>query len=76
MGATVGNRVEVQPTSVPERIGTIEVVLSESPACYQVRWDNSRWSIISATDRAVRIVSGPKRPQRGRTPPQKGFPKP
>jgi Domain of unknown function (DUF1918) len=76
MGATVGDRVEVQPRSVQAqaRLGTIEAVLSESPPRYQVRWDNGRWSIISATDGSLRVLPGSKRPPRRRrttTPPKK-----
>jgi hypothetical protein len=45
-----------------------------SPSRYQVRWDNSRWSIISATDGSLSVVSPAKRaPRRRRTaaPPKK-----
>jgi hypothetical protein len=74
MGANVGDRVRVQPTSVhtQARVGTVEVVLS--PSRYQVRWDNSRWSIISATDGSLSVISPAKRaPRRRRTaaPPKK-----
>jgi hypothetical protein len=77
MGATtVGDRVEVQQRSVQAqaRFGTIEAVLSESPPRYQVRWDNGRWSIISATDGSLRVLPGSKRTPRRRrttTPPKK-----
>ena len=76
MGAAIGDRVEVQPKSVQAqgRFGTIEAVLSESPSRYQVRWDNGGWSIISATDGSLSVVSGGKRtPSRRRTtaPPKK-----
>src|SRR6476620_12400772 len=59
MGATVGDRVELQPKSVHAqgRSGTVEEVLSESPSRYQVRWDDGRWSIIAATDGSLRVVS-------------------
>jgi hypothetical protein len=62
MGATVGDRVEVQPKSVQAqgRSGTVEAVLSESPSRYQVSWDNGKSSIISATDGALRVVSRSK----------------
>ncbi len=71
MGATVGDRVEAQPKSVQaqRRIGTVEAVLSASPPRYQVRWDNDRWSIISATDGSLRVVPGSKRAPRRRTTP-------
>jgi hypothetical protein len=61
MGATVGDRVRVQPASVhaQARFGTVEAVLS--PYRYQVQWDNGRWSIISATDGSLSVVSHPKR---------------
>jgi hypothetical protein len=76
MGAAVGDRVEVQPRSIQAqaRFGTIEAVLSESPPRYQVRWDNGRWSIISATDGSLRVLPGSKRAPRRRritTPPKK-----
>jgi hypothetical protein len=76
MGATVGDRVEVQPKSVQAqgRLGTVEAVLSESPPRYQVRWDNGRWSIISATDGSLSVVPRSKRaPSRRQTttPPKK-----
>ena len=70
MGATVGDRVEVEPRSVraQPQFGTIEAVLSDSPPRYQVRWDNGRWSIISATDGSLSVVSRSKRaPSRRRT---------
>jgi hypothetical protein len=74
MGANVGDRVRVQPTSVHAqgRSGTVEAVLS--PSRYQVLWDNGRWSIISATDGSLSVVSPAKRaPSRRRTatPPRK-----
>ena len=58
MSATVGDRVEVQRKSVQAlaRTGMVEAVLSESPGRYQVRWDNGGWSIISATDGALRVI--------------------
>ena len=60
LGATVGDRVRVQPASVhaQARFGTIEAVLSQSR--YQVRWDDRRWSIISATDGSLSVVSRSK----------------
>jgi hypothetical protein len=59
MATIVGDRVAVQARSVraPERMGTVEAVLAESPARYQVRWDNGVWSIISPADGALRVVS-------------------
>ena len=59
MSATVGDRVEVQPKSVQvqARFGTVEAVLSEAPHRYQVRWDSGRWSVISAIDNALSVVS-------------------
>jgi Domain of unknown function (DUF1918) len=76
MGATVGDRVEVQPKSVQAqgRSGTVEAVLSESPSRYQVSWDNGKSSIISATDGALRVISRSKRAssrRRATTPPKK-----
>ena len=76
MGAAIGDRIEVQPKTVqaPGRLGTIEQVLSESPSRYQVRWDNGGWSIVSATDGSLSVVSRRKRtPSRRRTaaPPKK-----
>ena len=76
MGATVGDRVEVQPKSVHAqgRSGTVEEVLSESPSRYQVRWDDGKWSIISATDGSLRVVSRSTqtpRPRRTTAPPKK-----
>ena len=69
MAAIVGDRVAVQPKSVhtPERMGTVEAVLAESPPRYQVRWDNGGWSII--TSGALRVVPPPasKRQPRRRT---------
>jgi len=67
MAASVGDRVEVQPKRAqsPGRAGTVEAVLSESPPRYQVRWDDGRSSIISATDGALRVAS-PKKPPRSR----------
>ena len=64
MSATVGDRIEVQRSSVHTsvRAGIVENVLSESPGRYGVRWDDGRWSIISATDGALRVVSQGKRP--------------
>jgi hypothetical protein len=70
MVATVGDRVQVQRRNVETegRLGTVEVVLSQSPPRYQVRWDNGRWSIISANDGSLRVVARRKRaPRRGRT---------
>ena len=66
MGANVGDRVKVQPASVHAqgRYGTVEAVLS--PSRYQVRWDDSRWSILSVTDGALSVVSAAKRPPRRR----------
>jgi hypothetical protein len=63
MAAIVGDRVAAQAKSVhlPERMGTVEAVLAESPPRYQVRWDNGGWSIISPTDGALRVVSSSKR---------------
>jgi hypothetical protein len=63
MAAAAGDRVEVQRTGVhvEPRVGVVEKVLSESPGRYQVRWDNGRWSIISATDGALRVVSRARR---------------
>jgi hypothetical protein len=75
MVAIVGDRVAVQPKSVhtPERMGTVEAVLAESPPRYQVRWDNGGWSIISPTDGALRVVPTSKRRagRRTATPPKK-----
>ena len=75
MAAIVGDRVGVQARSVhaPERMGTVEAVLAESPPRYQVRWDSGGWSIISPTDGALRVVSSSKRPPGRRTtrPPKK-----
>jgi hypothetical protein len=63
MSASVGDRIEVQRPSVhmPVRAGIVENVLSDSPGRYGVRWDDGRWSIISATDGALRVVSPRKR---------------
>jgi hypothetical protein len=76
MAAIVGDRVAVQAKSVhsPERMGTVEAVLAESPPRYQVRWDTGGWSIISPTDGALRTVpSSKRRPRRPTTtPPKKG----
>ncbi len=77
MAAIVGDRVAVQSKSAhaPERMGTIEAVLAESPPPrYQVRWDTGGWSIISPTDGALRIVPSSKRRsgRRTTTPPKKG----
>jgi Domain of unknown function (DUF1918) len=75
MAAIVGDRVAVQSKSVhaPERMGTVEAVLAESPPRYQVRWDTGGWSIISPTDGALRIVPSSKRRsgRRTTTPPNK-----
>jgi hypothetical protein len=75
MAAIVGDRVAVQTKSVhaAERMGTVEAVLAESPPRYQVRWDNGRWSIISPTDGALRVISRTKRrpSRRTTTPPKK-----
>jgi Domain of unknown function (DUF1918) len=74
MTAIVGDRVGVQARSVhtPERMGTVESVLAESPPRYQVRWDSGGWSIISPTDGALRVVSPAKpRPRRQTTTPLK-----
>ena len=59
MDATVGDRVEVQPKSVhaSARSGTIESVVAGSTPRYQVRWDDGRVSIISATDGALSVAS-------------------
>ena len=68
MVAIAGDRVAVQAKSVhaPERMGTVQAVLAESPPRYQVRWDNGGWSII--TSGALRVVpapaSGKRRPRR------------
>ena len=69
MAAIVGDRIAVQAKSVhaPERMGTVQAVLAESPPRYQVRWDNGGWSIISPTDGALRVVSRSKRRPRRRT---------
>jgi hypothetical protein len=69
MAAIVGDRVAVQAKSVhsPERMGTVEAVLAESPPRYQVHWDSGGWSIISPTDGALRVVSGGKRRPSRRT---------
>ena len=58
MVAIVGDRVAVQAKSVhaPERMGTVQAVLAESPPRYQVRWDNGAWSIITSS--ALRVESG------------------
>ena len=76
MAAIVGDRVAVQSKSVhsPERIGTVQAVLAESPPRYQVRWDTGGWSIISPTDGALRVVPTSKRRagSRAATPPKKG----
>src|SRR5207342_3313089 len=76
MAAIVGDRVAVQTKSVhaPERMGTVEAVLAESPPRYDVRWDNGGWSIISPTDGALRVIPGTKRRPRRRTtaPPKEG----
>lgn len=63
MTAAVGDRVEVQPKRAqsPGRSGTVEAVLSQSPPRYEVRWDDGRSSIISATDGALRVTSPKKR---------------
>ena len=63
MSATVGDRVQVQPASVHAavRIGTVEAVLSEAPARYQVRWDGGRWSIIGPTDGVLRVIPPSRR---------------
>jgi Domain of unknown function (DUF1918) len=63
MAVTVGDRVEVQRSGVrvAPRTGIVESILSDSPGRYQVRWDNGRWSIISATDGALRLVSRARR---------------
>jgi hypothetical protein len=63
MSATVGDRVEVQPKSVQvqARFGTVEAVLSDAPHRYQVRWDSGRWSVISATDSSLSVVSPSRR---------------
>jgi len=78
MAAIVGDRVAVQTKSVhaPERIGTVEAVLAESPPRYQVRWDNGGWSIISPTDGALRVIPGTKRrPRRpNHHPAERGLP--
>jgi hypothetical protein len=75
MVAIVGDRVAVQAKSVhaPERMGTVEAVLAESPPRYQVRWDNGGWSILSPKDGALRVISSTKRRPRRRTttPPKK-----
>jgi Domain of unknown function (DUF1918) len=69
MATIVGDRVAVQARSVraPERMGTVEAVLAESPARYQVRWDSGGWSIISPADGALRVVSTKKRRPSPRT---------
>jgi hypothetical protein len=69
MAATVGDRVEVQPKRAqsPGRTGTIEAVLSESPPRYEVRWDDGRSSIISATDGALHVAPPKKRPRSRQT---------
>ena len=63
MSATVGDRVEVEPKSVQvqARFGTVEAVLSKAPNRYQVRWDSGRWSVISATDNSLSVVSPSRR---------------
>jgi hypothetical protein len=74
MAAIVGDRVAVQAKSVhaPERMGTVEAVLAESPPRYQVRWDNGGWSILSPKDGALRVISSTeRRPRRRRTTPPK-----
>ena len=70
MDATVGDRVTVQPKSVytSGRSGTVEAVLPGSPSRYQVRWDDGRWSILAATDGALRVVSRKKRSPSRQTP--------
>jgi Domain of unknown function (DUF1918) len=67
MGAAVGDRIEMQRPSVhmPARGGIAESVLSESPGRYGVRWDDGRWSIISATDGSLRVLPRAK-PRRRR----------
>jgi uncharacterized protein DUF1918 len=69
MPAIVGDRIAVQAKSVhsPERIGTVQAVLAESPPRYQVRWDTGGWSIISPTDGALRVIPSTKRRPRART---------
>jgi len=68
MAAIVGDRVAVQTKSVhaPERMGTVEAVLAESPPRYDGRWDNGGWSIVTSS--ALRVVpalpSGKRRPRR------------
>jgi len=61
MGASVGDRVRAQPASVHSqaRFGIVEAVMS--PSRYQVQWDDGRWSIISATDGSLSVVSPRKR---------------
>jgi hypothetical protein len=64
MVAITGDRVAVQAKSVhaPERMGTVQAVLAESPPRYQVRWDNGGWSIItSGALRVVPTAAGSKR---------------
>jgi hypothetical protein len=63
MDATVGDRVEVQRRSVhaTARTGTVEAVVAGSPPRYRVNWDDGRWSIISATDGALSVVSRKRR---------------
>jgi len=62
MAASVGDRVAVQTKHVdaPERLGTVEAVLAESPPRYQVRWDTGEWSIITAG--ALRVVPPARKP--------------
>jgi hypothetical protein len=70
MVAIVGDRVAVQAKSVhaPERMGTVQSVLAESPPRYQVRWDNGGWSIITSSAlRVVPALAGGKRRPRRRT---------
>ena len=65
----VGDHVEVQPKGIhmQGRIGRVDAVLSHSPPRYQVRWQSGRWSIISATDAALRVLPLRKRAPRRRT---------
>jgi hypothetical protein len=62
MAASVGDRVAVRTKHVdaPERLGTVEAVLAESPPRYQVRWDTGEWSIITAG--ALRVVAPARKP--------------
>jgi hypothetical protein len=70
MAAIAGDRVAVRAKGLnaPERMGTVQAVLAESPPRYQVRWDNGGWSIITSSAlRVVPALAGSKPRPRRRT---------